>query len=97
MRRVLTREEARAIARVHLDSMERPDLPLVLVDESTVEGPDAFVFSWQSRAYFEDPEGAWDQLLLGNVPIRVDRATGEIRMLSREASPKREAGLEPGG
>jgi Immunity protein 35 len=89
---VLTRDEARAIARASLDERERPEVPLELIDESTIEGPEAFVFFWNSRAYIAD-QSDYRQMILGNVPIRVDRATGEIRMLSRHDSPEEEAGL----
>jgi hypothetical protein len=90
----LTLDAALALARAHLAAMERPELPLAIAEESTVEGPEAFVFFWSSRAYLEDPED-YRNVVVGNRPLRVDRMTGEVRQLLPGEAPEGAVGLGP--
>jgi hypothetical protein len=88
----LTLDAARVIARDHLAATERPGRPLAIAEQATVEGPDAFVFFWNSGAYLEDPED-FQEAVVGNHPLRVDRTTGEVRQLLPGEAPESAVGL----
>jgi hypothetical protein len=70
-------QEARAIAeRVLDDEVRTADGPeIVIVDEFTVESPDAWVFVYNTQEWVETRED--EVALLGNAPIFVERATGK--------------------
>lgn len=64
-------DEARALAIAALQAMaEESELyELVILDEFTLETPDAWYFPYDSEAYVTD--GQLTAALAGNVPIRV--------------------------
>lgn len=76
---LMNRQEARSIAERVLDEEIRsPDGPeIVIVDEFTVESPDTCVFVYNTRAWAETRDD--DEVLLGNAPIFIDKATGQTR------------------
>jgi hypothetical protein len=75
----VTREVARTIAEHLLDDEVRSaDGPeIVVVDEFTVESPNAWGFVYNTRAWAETRD--FEECLLGNAPILIDKATGEAR------------------
>lgn len=71
-------QEARAIAERALDETVRPANPdVVIVDRHTRESGDSWVFVYDNRAYVET--GAFEERLVGNAPLFVDKATGHTR------------------
>lgn len=71
-------QEARAIAERALDETVRVANPdVVIVDRHTRESGDSWVFVYNSRAYVET--GAFEDMLVGNAPLFVDKATGHTR------------------
>jgi hypothetical protein len=74
----MSRHDARAHAERLLDEMVRPSVEdAVIVDEHTRESDDAWVFIYNSRAYLET--GSFRDMIVGNAPILVDKATGQTR------------------
>lgn len=75
----MNEQAARAIAERVLDEEVRsPGGPeIVIVDEFTVESADTWAFVYNSRAWVESRDDI--DILLGNSPILVDKATGQAR------------------
>jgi len=75
--RVLTKDEARSIAREYLDALRSP-VEVVILDEHTREEAFGWVFFYQSAAYLESNEVS--DMLAGNAPLVVLRDSGELHV-----------------
>jgi hypothetical protein len=71
-------QRAKAIAERVLDEeVGSDDGEIVIVDPHTRESDDAWVFVYNTRAYVET--GSFEDMLIGNAPLFVDKATGQTR------------------
>lgn len=75
----LVHDEAKALAEIHLDEVIRPhhDDEVVIVDRHTQESDTTWAFVYNSRAYVET--GDFLDMIVGNAPVLVDKATGHTR------------------
>lgn len=73
-------DEARAAAERFLDGTVRQahDDEIVIVDRHTQESDGTWAFVYNTRAYVES--GDMLDMLVGNAPVLVDKATGETRL-----------------
>lgn len=74
---MVTRTEAREIAREYLDSGSS-SRELVILDEHTREEDFGWVFFYESAAYLES--GEFRDRLAGNAPLVVLRDSGELHV-----------------
>jgi len=73
-------ERAREAAERELDAMQkRSGIPLVLIDDATLEKDWCWVFFYQSRDYVES--GSPSKRLAGNGPIVVEKQAGQLHVL----------------
>jgi hypothetical protein len=71
-------QHAKAIAERTLDESVRPSNgDVVIVDQHTRESAENWVFVYNTRAYVET--GSFADMLVGNAPLFVDKATGQTR------------------
>ncbi|MEW1587645.1 YrhB domain-containing protein [Micromonospora vinacea] len=72
-------ESARQVAEKFLDDKVRSRFshPVVIIDRAVKDFEDSWVFPYNGKAYVE--AGDWRQAMAGNVPIAVDKSTGEAR------------------
>lgn len=71
-------QRARAIAERVLDETVRPaNSDVIIVEEHTRETAESWVFIYNTRAFIE--RGSFEDMLVGNAPLFVDKATGETR------------------
>jgi hypothetical protein len=73
---MISRHEAQDIMVRHLLELETDAIPLVLLEEHTMEEDFGWVFFWTSKKYLET--GADEDMLLGNCPLIVDNEDGSI-------------------
>jgi hypothetical protein len=78
MKNLLTREQAKALARDYIRRLNTlPDGDeLVICDENTIERPFGWVFFYDSRRALET--GDFRHAIAGNAPIIVNRHDGSI-------------------
>jgi hypothetical protein len=78
---VLTLKEARDLVEEFLDSEMRVRFPheIVIVDEGVRDQGNAWVFPYDGRGYIE--RGDFDEMMLGNVPLMVDKNTGVVKFV----------------
>lgn len=74
---MLTKEEARRIAREFLDG-RTSTVEFVILDEHTREESFGWVFFYQSADYLES--GEFTDRLVGNAPLVVLRDSGEVHV-----------------
>jgi hypothetical protein len=71
-------QHAKAIAERTLDETVRPaNSDVIIVDQHTRESAESWVFVYNTRAYVET--GSFADMLIGNAPLFVDKATGQTR------------------
>lgn len=76
----LSLTEAREIANEVLQRPPQdPEFSYVIFDDAIIEKPTCFVFNYQSSKYLRS--GRFEDQLVGNSPILVDRRTGEVHFL----------------
>jgi hypothetical protein len=73
---MLTKREALEAVSKALDPMNPRSIPLVVLDEQTIERPFGWVFFYQSKKFVET--GEFGDRLLGNGPVIVNRLDGSI-------------------
>lgn len=78
-------EQARAVAERQIRDGEDPSFPLVLLDQ-TLERSWCWVFFYQSKAFLET--GDFEHCLLGNRPIVVNKADGELWRMGTAKRPE---------
>jgi hypothetical protein len=77
----LGHDEAKVLAEMHLDRHKRPahqEDEIVIVDHHTRESDTTWAFVYNSRAYLET--GSFLDIIVGNAPILVDKATGRTHV-----------------
>jgi hypothetical protein len=76
----LGHDEAKVLAEMLLDRDKRPahQGEIVIVDEHTQESDTTWAFVFNSRDYVET--GSFLDMIVGNAPILVDKATGRTRV-----------------
>lgn len=73
---MLTRDDAKARAQLHLDQPELDEV--VILDDATIEFDLGWVFFYQSREYILT--GETGAMLVGNAPLIVNRVSGEVTL-----------------
>ena len=73
---MLNLDAARVVAERYLDPIRQSGLDVVIDEQSTLELSFGWVFFWNGRAFLEADDR--DSMLVGNAPLIVDRATGEL-------------------
>jgi hypothetical protein len=77
----MNHDNAKLLAIEHLNKTDiRYAAELLIVDESTIETADSWIFFYESRKWIE--EGDRTARLLGNLPIEVSKNDGSIHRLS---------------
>ncbi|MFG2010028.1 YrhB domain-containing protein [Micromonospora sp. NPDC048868] len=76
---MISLEAARQVAEQFLDAEVRGrfSYPVVIVDYAIKDIADAYVFPYNGKAYVEADD--WHQAMAGNLPVMVDKRTGEAR------------------
>ena len=72
----LSKDEARAAAEAFIDAEIRVRFPheVVIVEQYISDRGDAWIFPYNGRGYLEHDD--LSQIMAGNAPIAVDKATG---------------------
>ena len=73
---MLTRDQAKTIAKSWITTHATSDVPSTIVDSQTIERSYGWVFFYQSNAYLETQDPGF--ALAGNAPLIVARATGAV-------------------
>lgn len=79
---MISMEAARQTAEQFLDAEVRGRFrhPVVIVDDAVEDLGEVYVFPYNGKAYVEADD--WHQAMAGNVPVVVDKRTGQARYLS---------------
>jgi hypothetical protein len=92
----MNQQQAQEIAERVLDETVRQGNPdVVIVDRQTRESSESWAFVYNNRAYVET--GSFEDMLVGNAPLFVDKTTGQARFgrsdisVDEQLSPGRRA------
>lgn len=72
-------ESAKKTASVFIGQPASESFSYVILDEYAIERPNCFVFFYESSRYLETDR--FEDRLVGNAPVLIDRATGAPRFL----------------
>ncbi|MBB4637562.1 YrhB domain-containing protein [Longimicrobium terrae] len=81
---MITEAEAKALVAQYLETLDRPDLNLVILEEQTLDLPYGWVFFYTTELFQQTRNPRF--LIGGNAPVLVEKGSGILHVLGTASS-----------